>query len=413
MYEIIKRIGSGSYGKVYSAKNKHDMCAIKRIRTSLQTIKDKEALINEIKIIKFSNCPYIINFVDCKFNGYNLDLITNLAALGDFYKIIKKRLKPFEEQQLLCYFIQTTLGVKYLHDNNIIHRDIKSANIFLDYGDRVYIGDFGISKILNKNQSLASTQIGTPYYMSPELINSKAYSTDVDIWALGCFLFELITFYPPFLANTMKELSFKINKIKFCKKLSEFENIFSKELIECVPNFFFDVNKRISANDILDMKIISNNMYLIPYSSKNTINIEFDLPPTESMSHYSWSHICEKLSNNKNNESRENKINKNFVLPPIALKNDLNLKKKYQLEKPKIPKYKNLEKAKIRPISNYRHRNINNKIKHENRWVIPTPRNKEFGIPPPLPNILTHFGANNKDNYKSNYNINYGRYKRY
>lgn len=402
MYEIIKRIGSGSYGKVYSAKNKNELCAIKRTRISLQTLQEKEALINELKIIKFCNCPYIIKFIDCKFNGYNLDIITNYASMGDFEKIIRKKKHCFEESQLLCYFIQTTLGIKYLHNNNIIHRDIKSANIFLDSGDRVYVGDFGISKILKNKNSLAATQIGTPYYMSPEIIKSQNYSTDVDMWALGCFLYELITLYPPFSAYSMHELTLKINKINFYKKLSQFHKYFSKNLLDLVPLFFFDAKKRISIDEVLKTEIISNNMYLIPYVLSETKNMNITLPNNNELACKSWTYICKLFKKNSTNDiSSRTLFNQKVVLPPINRPKHLN-----NLEKPNSPFFKKLLERDYQP----KNRRLDNKIIHNSRWIIPSPKNKEFGKPPPLPNILTHYGNNNKDNYKSNYNINYNKY---
>lgn len=82
--------------------------------------------------------------------------------------------------------------------NKILHRDIKPANIFLD--KTVKLGDFGLARILNENSEFAHTQVGTPYYMSPELIEDNKYNDKSDIWACGCLLYEMCALQPPFQA---------------------------------------------------------------------------------------------------------------------------------------------------------------------------------------------------------------------
>lgn len=104
------------------------------------------------------------------------------------------------------YFIQIIFGLKYLHYNNIIHRDIKCSNIFLDQYDNIKIGDFGTSKILTEYLNYGQTQIGTPYYMAPEIFKRIRYTNKVDIWSLGIVLYELITLDVPFKGYNMIDL---------------------------------------------------------------------------------------------------------------------------------------------------------------------------------------------------------------
>lgn len=88
-------------------------------------------------------------------------------------------------------------GLKALHDTNIMHRDIKSANVFLNKDKTVKLGDMNVSKLAN-NEGLNYTQTGTPYYASPEVWRDQPYGFKSDIWSLGCVLYELITLEPPF-----------------------------------------------------------------------------------------------------------------------------------------------------------------------------------------------------------------------
>ena len=109
------------------------------------------------------------------------------------------------ESLIWSYFIQICYALEYLHKNNIIHRDIKTCNILVSHNNYIKVGDFGVSKILKKGK-LASTVIGTPVYMSPEIINSNLYDHKIDIWSLGCVLYEMIMLKPPFNSKSIYHL---------------------------------------------------------------------------------------------------------------------------------------------------------------------------------------------------------------
>lgn len=100
--------------------------------------------------------------------------------------------------------------MQYIHHKRILHRDIKTSNIFLTSNGTVKIGDFGISKVLENTLDQASTVVGTPYYMSPEVCENKPYTFKSDVWALGCVLYELCTLKHAFDANNLLGLIFKI-----------------------------------------------------------------------------------------------------------------------------------------------------------------------------------------------------------
>ena len=93
------------------------------------------------------------------------------------------------------------LGLAYIHKKKILHRDIKSMNMFLSKGENIRIGDLGVAKVLQENVNFARTMVGTPYYLSPEMCEEKPYNDKSDIWALGCVLYELCTFKHPFEAK--------------------------------------------------------------------------------------------------------------------------------------------------------------------------------------------------------------------
>lgn len=99
-------------------------------------------------------------------------------------------------------------GIQALHSKNVLHRDLKSANVFLTSNKYVKIGDFGISKVLDSTS--AKTFVGTPYYLSPEVCSNKKYDLRSDLWSLGCILYELCTLNYPFQANNILSLAMKI-----------------------------------------------------------------------------------------------------------------------------------------------------------------------------------------------------------
>ena len=149
---------------------------------------------------------------------------------------LKKEKKYLTEEEIWHYFIQISLGLAYIHSKNILHRDLKPMNIFLTNKNQVKIGDLGVAKLLSANAN-ASTCIGTPYYLSPEICKEKPYNSKGDVWALGCILYELSTFNKPFVASNPAALILKIINGNFTP-LSEIKNgqKYSKDLENMITN---------------------------------------------------------------------------------------------------------------------------------------------------------------------------------
>jgi NIMA (never in mitosis gene a)-related kinase len=104
------------------------------------------------------------------------------------------------------------MALLYIHEKRILHRDIKTQNIFLSSNGTIKLGDFGISKVLENSVSSAKTVVGTPYYLSPEACENQPYNSKSDIWALGCVLYELCTLKHAFDANNLLGIVYKIVK---------------------------------------------------------------------------------------------------------------------------------------------------------------------------------------------------------
>lgn len=104
---------------------------------------------------------------------------------------------------MLNWFTQICLAIKHTHDKKILHRDLKSQNIFLTKRGILKLGDFGIARVLSNTKSRAKTVVGTPYYLSPEIIRNEGYSFKSDIWSLGVLLYEIAALQPPFNAASL------------------------------------------------------------------------------------------------------------------------------------------------------------------------------------------------------------------
>jgi NIMA (never in mitosis gene a)-related kinase len=138
--------------------------------------------------------------------------------------------------------------MKHVHDRKILHRDIKGQNIFITKNNTLKLGDFGIARVLNKTHDKARTVVGTPYYLSPEIIENKPYSFKSDIWSMGVVLYELCALQPPFTANSLQFLALKIVKGSY----PAIQGNYSKELKGLIFDMLqVDSNKRPSVADIL------------------------------------------------------------------------------------------------------------------------------------------------------------------
>ncbi|KAM9813356.1 LOW QUALITY PROTEIN: serine/threonine-protein kinase Nek4 [Neosynchiropus ocellatus] len=130
---------------------------------------------------------------------------------GDLYHRLKEQKgELLLERQVVEWFVQIAMALQYLHERNILHRDLKTQNIFLTKNNIIKVGDLGIARVLENQNDMASTLIGTPYYMSPELFSNKPYNHKSDVWALGCCLYEMSTLRHAFNAKDMNSLVYRI-----------------------------------------------------------------------------------------------------------------------------------------------------------------------------------------------------------
>ena len=305
-YQIIKKIGEGSYAKIYKVKkdNSDTLYVLKNIPVSEEDYSSMNEILNESSIL--SNCDniYIIKYYDSFFYNGTFNIITEFCPYGDLFgyiKFYKVRGSRIEEKIIWIIFIQLSLGLCYLHNKKILHRDIKTKNIFIKNNLTVKIGDFGIAKILSSTSSYAHTFIGTPYYISPELCKDQPYNDKSDVWALGCVLYELCTLNHPFEGGTQVEIYEKIVTQKFKSINPEYSSDLKKMIDLLLEK---DENKRPKMKDILKMKSVIDKA--------NKYNIDLDILDTiEEEKNIKMKYKSENIEGENKNNIKNNFININ------------------------------------------------------------------------------------------------------
>ncbi|EQC42335.1 NEK protein kinase [Saprolegnia diclina VS20] len=197
-FEAVRELGRGSHGDAVLMRHciSGAFVVAKTIHTSLSSCAA------EVDVMRRLQHPNIVSLIESTASKDSGDpvLLLEYADGGDLYAFVcqHRATGRLPEAHVVRILIQLCLALQYLHERNIVHRDIKPHNIFLTASGVVKLGDFGIAKALSHTLDLAMTQVGTPLYLSPEICDGSEYNTKSDLWGLGCVLHELLTFAPPF-----------------------------------------------------------------------------------------------------------------------------------------------------------------------------------------------------------------------
>ncbi|EGD74020.1 NEK/NEK1 protein kinase [Salpingoeca rosetta] len=264
VYTRVKNIGSGSYGSCVLVQRKDNGAyrVIKQIKIDTMSAKEREEAKFEASVMLSLNHPNIVKLLDpCFIQGGYLHIVMEYAENGDLCQAIDaQRAKSalFEESNVMNWFVQVTSALSYCHSVNLMHRDIKSQNVFIMRNGIVKLGDFGIAKVLSNNTQFANTLVGTPYNLSPELCEDKPYGKKSDIWALGCLLYEMLTLNHPFNGKSLPALVLKIMNGRFPPISGQYSQGMHDLINSLLAN---DPSARPSAAEILHREFVKTWCY--------------------------------------------------------------------------------------------------------------------------------------------------------
>ena len=414
-FEEISKLGEGAYSIVLKVRRKADnnIYALKKVKLLKLSEKEKQNALNEVRILASVKSNFVISYKEAFFEEKesSLGIVMEYADKGDLYQRIteyKKKHITFEESEIWRILIQLVKGLKALHELKILHRDLKSANVFLFSDGSAKLGDLNVSKVAKKG--LGYTQTGTPYYASPEVWNDKPYNYKSDIWSLGCVLYEMIMLKPPFRAESMEGLYNKVIKGEYPKINEKYSNDLALIVSLLIK---VDPNSRPSCEQILKLNVIQKRIeYFKNFSGDDvtedqallqTINIpknllflsdKLPLPNYEGntkKNYNSFSHSGKQLLlENKDKIRKNNTVHekKEEMLPDITVNtNNKDKVKENEIQEKQIDKINVDEKPKTIQSNNERTTPVS-PIKIKNQ--------KEIEKINELPN------SNNNNNHNSN-----------
>ena len=271
-YRIIRKLSESATSRVSLAESFSDcsLVAIKELNfdsLAVNQLDHRANLLNESKILATLSHPNVIKLIE-PFSGGGGNgtgwIVLEYCEGGDLGEMIRSG--DYTAGNLKEIIVQLLLAVKYLHDRNILHRDLKLRNIFFSSRNsgiiRIKIGDFGISRCLTGNQ-LATTMVGTPYYLSPELCANQPYDKSIDIWSLGCVIYELINGgRHPFNAKTLEDLMGRIQE-----EPVDYEKINDQRMIEMLKRMLCkNPRDRLTIDGLLYLPLIQE--YIQDFVSK-------------------------------------------------------------------------------------------------------------------------------------------------
>ncbi|XP_055845575.1 uncharacterized protein LOC129911726 [Episyrphus balteatus] len=281
-YEVISVIGSGAFGTCFKVRDKDsgEIYAWKGMDYDELSETKKESLISEINVLRQLKHPNIVQYHHHIVNHEtkSIFIVMECCEGGDLSQLIDKCRKEklrFEEKYIWRILFQICKALQVCHnkikEGTILHRDIKPANIFLDTEGNAKLGDFGLARVLRRNESFAETFVGTPYYMSPEIVKGSKYDRKSDVWAVGCLIYEMCSLRPPFKGRKFEQLSKNISGGKY----NCIPSCYSSDMQEII-SFMLEVENDSSPSiDIITRHpVLIRNIVDIPNEFPKLITIE-------------------------------------------------------------------------------------------------------------------------------------------
>ncbi|XP_053330971.1 serine/threonine-protein kinase Nek9 [Spea bombifrons] len=258
-YIPIRVLGHGAYGEatLYRRTEDDSLVVWKEVGLARLSEKERRDALNEVVILSLLQHDNIIAYYNHFLDSSTLLIELEYCNGGNLFdKIVRQKDQLFQEDMVLWYLFQIVSAVSCIHRAGILHRDIKTLNIFLTKANLIKLGDYGLAKRLTSQYSMAETCVGTLYYMSPEICQGVKYSFKSDIWAVGCVLYELLTLTRTFDATNPLNLCVKIVQGNWAVELDS--SFYSQELIDVVRECLQqDPERRPTADEILERRLLS------------------------------------------------------------------------------------------------------------------------------------------------------------
>ncbi|KAJ7380843.1 hypothetical protein OS493_007233 [Desmophyllum pertusum] len=273
-FEVIRTIGKGAGGRVFLATEKESSrhVAIKEIILDPnKKNRTKEAVLKEASILAHLKHPHVVLLQESFFDSSEeqLFIVQDFCDGGTLHdQIVHAREKnaPFTEEQIMQWFIQMTMALHHIHSKKVLHRDLKSQNVFLTKKGVIKIGDFGIARMMENTFDMAQTCCGTPCYLSPELCQDMPYSSKADVWALGCLLFEMCALRYAFDASNFVSLFYKIVKVDHGEVPSQYSSSLGDLIQQLLAK---SPDERPSAGTILNLSFVQEHLAVFIKEKEN------------------------------------------------------------------------------------------------------------------------------------------------
>ncbi|KAK8845391.1 hypothetical protein IAR55_006104 [Kwoniella newhampshirensis] len=251
-YSRVGFLGEGGFARVFEVQDpKGIRKAVKVVsKASIKTKKNKTKLWAEIKLHQMLNHPHVVRFEDCFEDDENVYMMLELCENGSLMDLLKRR-KRYTEPEARYYLVQLIAACQYMHQTNVIHRDLKLGNLFLDANMDVKVGDLGLAALIEKPGDRKKTICGTPNYIAPEVLfdTANGHSFEVDIWSVGVIMYTLLIGRPPFQTKDVKAIYKRIRENRYEFPQDKEISTSAQELIMSILNT--DPEKRPTLEAIL------------------------------------------------------------------------------------------------------------------------------------------------------------------
>ncbi|CAH1265227.1 NEK4 [Branchiostoma lanceolatum] len=264
-YILIRTLGSGSFGEVWLGRNRKDwkQYAMKRVSMLEHSEDEREAALQESEVLRDLKHPNLVGYKEAFEQFGYLYIVMNFCDGGDLFTRLKGQSgRPLEEPVLVEWFVQIAMAIQYLHNHNIIHRNLTTRNIFLTLRYRLLkVGDIGLPSVVDGTRSMAEKlkAKGTPCYMSPESLAGRQHTKEADVWALGCCLYEMASLKHafPFYDKDINNLALKIVK----GKMGPLYKSYSRDLVDLIKDMLqIEPDQRPTVRTILRTTFIKKHV---------------------------------------------------------------------------------------------------------------------------------------------------------